>query len=156
MYKNNIDSKLLEELDAKLREDEIQKVVAGAVISFTDGKILLLERTPNEFKGGLVELPSGGVDQGETIIDGLVREIKEETGLEVFKINRYIESFDYQSSSGKKARQFNFSVSVRPGEVQINPSEHSRFYIVNPKDDELQKLNISDKTRDVIRESAKS
>lgn len=156
MYKNNIDNKLLEELDTKLKEDGIQKVVAGAVIFFPDGKILLLERTPDEFRGGLVELPSGGIDQGESVIEGLVREVKEETGLDVFEINRYLGSFDYQSSSGKKTRQFNFTVSVQPEEVIINPSEHSQFHLVNPTGDEFQGLNISEKTRDVIRKSMES
>jgi len=153
MYKNNIDKKLLDELETKLKEDGIQKVVAGAVISFSDGKILLLERTPDEFKGGLVELPSGEVDQGESVIEGLVREVKEETGLDVSKINQYLGSFDYQSSSGKKARQFNFAISVQSEEVKINPSEHSQFHLVNPISDELQGLNISEKTRDVIRKN---
>lgn len=156
MYKNNIDNKLLEELEVKLKEDGIQKVVAGAVVYSSEEKILLLERTPDEFKGGLVELPSGGVDQGESIIEGLVREVKEETGLDVSEINRYLDSFDYQSSSGKKARQFNFVVSVQSGEVKINPSEHSRFHLVNPTSDELQGLNISEKTREIIRKSVES
>jgi 8-oxo-dGTP diphosphatase len=156
MYKNNIDKKLLEELKVKLKEDGIQKVVAGAVISFLDDKILLLERTADEFKGGLVELPSGGVDQGESVIEGLAREVKKETGLDVSEINRYLGSFDYQSSSGKKARQFNFAVSVQSGEVKINPSEHSRFHLVNPTSNEFQGLNILEKTREVIRRSLNS
>jgi len=156
MYKNNINNKLLEELEIKLKEDGIQKVVAGAVIFFSDEKILLLERTPDEFKGGLVELPSGGVDQGESIIDGLVREVKEETGLNVSEINRYLGNFDYQSSSGKKTRQFNFAISAQSEKVKINPSEHSQFYLVNPTSDELQGLNISEKSREVIRKSVES
>ena len=156
MYKNNIDNKLLEELEVKLKEDGIQKVVAGAVISFPSEKILLLERTLDEFKGGLIELPSGGVDQGESIIEGLVREVKEETGLDVSEINRYLGSFDYQSSSGKKARQFNFAVSVQSGEVKINPSEHSRFHLVNTTSNELQELNVSKKTREIIQKSGGS
>ena len=151
MYNNNISDELSDEFDSKIKDDGIQKVVAGAVISFSDGKILLLERTPDEFKGGLVELPSGGINQSESIIDGLTREIKEETGLDVSEIDRYLGYFDYHSSSGKKARQFNFAVSVKSGEVKVNPSEHSKFYLVEPTVEELQKLNISEKTKEVIR-----
>ena len=155
MYKNNIDNKLLEALDVKLKEDGIQKVVAGAVIFFSNGKILLLERTSDEFKGGLVELPSGGVNYGESVIEGLVREVKEETGLDVSEINRYLGSFDYQSFSGKKARQVNFAISIQYGEVKINPAEHSQFYLVNPTDDKLQALNVSKKTIEIIRKASK-
>jgi 8-oxo-dGTP diphosphatase len=153
MYTNNIDNKLLEDVDAKLKGDGIQKVVAGAVIFFRDGKILLLERIPEEFKGGLVELPSGGVDLGESIIDGLVREVKEETGLEVTEINRYIGSFDYQSSSGKKTRQLNFAISVQSENVRISPLEHSQFHIVDPNGEDFQALKISEETKRVIHKS---
>lgn len=153
MFLSHINSNIIKELLNNLKDDGIQKVIAGAVIRFDDGKILLLERTPEEFKGGLVELPSGGVEKGENVIDGLAREIKEETGLEVESIDKYIGSFDYQSSSGKKVRQLNFVVSVKPGEVKINPSEHSQFYIADPKSESFQKLNISEKTKKVIRKS---
>ncbi|MEI6627509.1 MAG: NUDIX hydrolase [bacterium] len=156
MYKNNIGSEFLEELNIKLREDGVQKVVAGAVVYFHDGSILLLERAPKEFKGGLVELPSGVVELGESIIDGLAREIKEETGLEISEIKRYIGSFDYQSSSGRKTRQFNFIVSVDSNDVRINPLEHSKFYIVSPVSDKIQKLKISEKTRGIIQKSFES
>lgn len=153
MYKNNINVKLLEELDNKLKKDGIRKVVVGAVVFFQDGNILLLKRIPEEFRGGTVELPSGVVESGESIIDGLIREVKEETGLEISEIKRYIGSFDYQSSSGKKTRQFNFAISVHSGNVRINSSEHSQFYIVNPAREELHALNISKKTKDIIRKS---
>lgn len=153
MYTNHVDNKLLEGISKKLKEDNIQKIVAGAVISFHDGSILLLERVPDEFKGGLIELPSGGVESDEAILDGLAREIKEETGLEVSEIKRYIGSFDYQSSSGKKTRQLNFAVSVCSDKVQVNLSEHSRFYIINPVSEKLQELNISEKTRGIIQKS---
>ena len=80
----------------------------------------------------------------------MVREIKEETGLEVAQIQKYIGHFDYQSSSGKKSRQLNFIVTVNPGQIKINPSEHSQYYVVNPASDDFKGLNISEKTRGII------
>lgn len=153
MYKNNINNEILNDLVSELDEAGIQKVVAGAVVFFQDGNILLLERIPEEFKGGLVELPSGVVELGESIIDGLVREVGEETGLEIFEIKQYIGSFDYKSSSGKQTRQFNFAVSVQSNDVKINPSEHSQFYIIDPTSEKLQALNISKKTKVIIQNS---
>jgi len=150
MYKNNIGDDILSELNKGILEDKIQKIVAGAVIRRKDGSILLLERNLLEFKGGLIELPSGGVKIGETIIDCLIREVKEETSLDVSEIKKYLGSFDYQSSSGRATRQFNFAVSVNPGDVKINPSEHSKFYTVNPTDEDWKKLNISPNTREII------
>ena len=53
-------------------------VAAGGIIFNSDGKTLLVK---NPRKGW--EFPGGIVEQGETILQGLLREIKEETGLQV-------------------------------------------------------------------------
>jgi 8-oxo-dGTP diphosphatase len=135
--------------------DGIEKYVAGAYIMH-DGHLLLLQRSGTEdFLPDLIELPSGGVDPGETIIDGLVREIFEETGLVIHSVDRYINSFDYISGSGKKARQFNFTVTiVEPYKVVLNPAEHVDFFWVKPTAQDLEPhFNLSDKTRKTILEA---
>jgi hypothetical protein len=48
--------------------DGIQKIVVGAVIKYNN-KCLCVKRVSDDFMGGLVELPSGGKDQGEGIIE---------------------------------------------------------------------------------------
>ncbi|MFG1923254.1 NUDIX hydrolase [Cryptosporangium sp. NPDC048952] len=72
------------------------KHVVGAVIADTGGKILLLRRAAEDYLGGLWELPSGGVDDGETLTEALHREVYEETGLTVTAIEAYLGHFDYQ------------------------------------------------------------
>jgi 8-oxo-dGTP diphosphatase len=138
-------NELLEQLKNKAQEDDIQKIVAGAVI-ILDNKILLLERANGEFKEGLIELPSGGVNDNETIIQGLIREVKEETGLKVISVTDYLGYFDYLSKSGRKTRQFNFKVITEPGEIKINPIEHSRFLISN----DFNGLNISEEVKKIL------
>ena len=88
----------------KTQIDGIQKVVVGAIVTL-NGEILLVKRNNNDFMGGLVELPSGGIDNNEHILDALQRELLEETGLTVTRVIKYIDSFNYTSGSGKKARQ---------------------------------------------------
>lgn len=138
--------KLLEQLKNKAREDYIQKIVVGAVIVFETNKILFLERAAGEFKEGLIELPSGGVNNDETIIQGLIREVREETGLDVASVTDYLGCFDYLSKSGHKTRQFNFKVITEPGEIKINPLEHSRFLISS----DLNGLNISKEVKKIL------
>jgi 8-oxo-dGTP diphosphatase len=53
----------------------------------------------------------------------LVREMHEETGLEVSEIGDFLGSFHYTSGSGKKSRQFNFVVSVAATEP-VTLTEH--------------------------------
>ncbi len=54
-------------------------VVAGVV--YHQGRILITQRKPEGFLGGLWEFPGGKIQEGESPADACVREIKEETGV---------------------------------------------------------------------------
>lgn len=56
--------------------------VAAVVLMEIDGKLVLVRRA-NEPGIGLWSFPSGYVDRGEAVEDAAVREVKEETGLDV-------------------------------------------------------------------------
>lgn len=151
MLSSPINPRLLAKLLDDCQNDGIQKIVAGAVIIFKNNQILLLERAAGEFKAGLIELPSGGVNDSETIIEGLIREVKEETNLDVLNVTDYLGFFDYLSSTGRKTRQLNFSVITEPGEIQINPIEHASYIMLEPTNHNLQNLNISEQTKMVVK-----
>jgi len=116
---------LLEELNAEAERDGVQQLVVGAVVQH-DGKVLLLQRPDDDFMGGIFELPSGKVEAGEPLDTALMREVKEESGLDVAAIRDYLGSFDYTSGSGKKSRQFNFAVDVAAPEP-IELQEHDAY-----------------------------
>ena len=64
-----------------------------AIIPFPGNKILLIKRNTIPFKGYWA-LPGGRMEQGETIEQTIVREVKEETGLDVTivrKVGEYVE-----------------------------------------------------------------
>jgi 8-oxo-dGTP diphosphatase len=66
---------------------------ATAIIPFPGSKILLIKRNTVPFKG-YWGLPGGRMDPGETTEQTIVREAKEETGLDVEivrKIGEYVE-----------------------------------------------------------------
>ncbi len=54
-------------------------VAVSAVVANERGEILLQKRTDNELWG----LPGGAMDLGESVSQAVVREVREETGLEV-------------------------------------------------------------------------
>ena len=57
-------------------------VVAG-VLYDKSGRILIAQRKEKSMLGGLWEFPGGGVEDGESIPDCIVRELHEELGLAV-------------------------------------------------------------------------
>jgi 8-oxo-dGTP diphosphatase len=67
---------------------------ATAIIPFPENKILLIKRNTLPFVGYWA-LPGGRMDPGETVEQTILRECKEETGLDVIvtcKVGEYIES----------------------------------------------------------------
>jgi 8-oxo-dGTP diphosphatase len=64
-----------------------------ALVPYPDNKILLIKRNTIPFKGYWA-LPGGRMDPGETVEQTIVREVKEETGLDVIivrKVGEYVE-----------------------------------------------------------------
>ncbi|MGC8533763.1 MAG: NUDIX hydrolase [Candidatus Parvarchaeum sp.] len=137
---------LLNQLTEKARKEGIERFVVGAVIAI-NGKVLILRRTKEDFMGGIYELPSGKVEQEETLEQALYREIKEETGLNIKEILSYIKSFDYESASGKKTRQFNFLVVTKEGDIKIS-EEHDDYKLIGKN--EVNSYNITDNVKEVI------
>ncbi len=129
------EKKLVTEADAA----GIERFVVGALLVKED-RVLLLKRKPDDFMGGIFELPSGKVEPGESLLEALAREVREETALEIRKVKRYLGSFDYPSGSGKPTRQFNFLAEPAAGNPQVNNQEHDEFLWAGPED----KVTVSD------------
>jgi 8-oxo-dGTP diphosphatase len=54
--------------------------VSGAI--FRDGRVLIVRRA-QPLANGLYTLPGGGVELGETLEQAVIREVREETGLDI-------------------------------------------------------------------------
>jgi A/G-specific adenine glycosylase len=57
--------------------------VAAAVTTRADGRVLVAQRNTDDMLGGLWEFPGGKREDGETLPECLVREMREELGVEV-------------------------------------------------------------------------
>lgn len=58
-------------------------LVVAAALTDTEGRVLVAQRPADKQHGGLWEFPGGKVEPGETPVDALVRELREELGIEV-------------------------------------------------------------------------
>jgi 8-oxo-dGTP diphosphatase len=65
------------------------EVVAGALFDGS-GRVLIAQRPPGKALAGRWEFPGGKLDAGETPFAGLVRELREELGVEVHSARRLL------------------------------------------------------------------
>jgi 8-oxo-dGTP diphosphatase len=146
-----IDIDLIEQdLKKESNKKNITRLLVGAaVLNDNKDSILLLKRSPNEFMPLLEELPSGKIKKNETFKHALSRELLEETSLEMNKILKYLNYFDYHSQSGMLTRQFNFLITVKKlSPIILSNQEHCayRWHNIN---------NLNEKVTDSINELIK-
>lgn len=86
------------------------------------------------------ETPGGRLEVGEEIVNGLKREIEEETGLSV-KILFPFNAFSANVGQENSIVGINYLVEYNGGEIKIDTNEHSNYQWVNISD--IRKLKDS-------------
>ncbi|MEV0530849.1 NUDIX hydrolase [Kitasatospora sp. NBC_00085] len=124
--------------------DGIERFGAGCLVR-DRGRILLLRRKQGDCMAGQYELPSGGVEPGESVEEAALRETLEECGLAV-TITGYLGSVDYTNRKGQRGRQYAFTATA-PSTEPIILSEHDDFIWARPN---ALPPNVSDAVRGLI------
>lgn len=93
----------------------IHRIIVSALIFSKDDKLLMCKRNP---KGGGVyidcwQIPGGGVDKDETKIQTLIREIREEIGIDILKAKINPVDYKYSGESEKTLRNTKERVFVK-------------------------------------------
>jgi len=99
---------------------------ANVIVVNDDGAILLIRRTDN----GNLALPGGGMDLGESITQAAVREVKEETGLDVeitglvgiYTNPRHLIEY---TSDGEVRQEFSVVFTARPTGGTLTTSDEA-------------------------------
>ena len=119
-----------------------------AIIYNNEDKILILHRTskapsnPNNW-----DLPGGDLDYGEDVVTGIIREIKEETGL----ICKEIKPFDVESHIGENGEfwvTIAYKCKYESGNIKLS-FEHDKFKWI--KKEEFLKYKTADKIKRFIK-----
>lgn len=100
-------------------------VAVGAVVRRSDGAILLIKRGDN----GLWALPGGAQDLGESTTEAVVREVREETGIQVrvtglvgiYSDPRHVVAYD----DGEVRQEFSIVFKAEPIGGEPRPSAES-------------------------------
>ncbi len=107
-------------------------VAVVGVVKFKD-KILLLKRNfSRRTSPGKWQVVSGTLEAGEAAEDCVLREVKEETGLEG-KIEKTGKIFECEDNYGNWII-IPFSVSVNSDKINIEPKEHTEYKWILPEE----------------------
>lgn len=106
----------------------ITSCAVGGFIFHPVRGLLLIRRAIGEAAfPGYWEVPGGGVEApptDATLLDAVVREVWEETGLKVTRLLRCFGCVEFQGRSGRWWRKWNFEVEAEEGEVKLEEREH--------------------------------
>ncbi len=106
-------------------------VAVGLVFNERE-QILIAQRTPQQEQGGLWEFPGGKLEAAETVGEALIRELKEEVGIDVLDFTQ-LETVDYAYGT-KKVRLFVCRITAFSGEARGCEGQAIRWVVL----DELQ------------------
>ncbi len=101
-------------------------------------RVLVQDRIKS-WKG--ISFPGGHIEDGESIVESTIREIKEETGLIISNLEPCGIIYWYNTETGEKYFVFNYRTEVFSGELLEKTDEGKVFWV--DKDD-LLKLNLAD------------
>ncbi len=62
---------------------DVRVIEVSAGLVFHEGKLLITQRRPEDHLGGFWEFPGGKRESGESFVECLVRELREELGIDV-------------------------------------------------------------------------
>lgn len=134
----------------------VQKVIVGGIL-IHNKKALIIKRSENdEAFPGLWEIPSGKKEQFEEPVLALIREVKEEVGIDV-TVKNPVGVFSFKVEKLHELRdstQINFLVKSNNDNIEVKlSSEHSEFAWVDLLT--IGDFNISKETRKNIETALK-
>lgn len=112
-----------------------QQIITACALIYKAGKVLVTKRADTKaFLPGEFELPGGHINFGETLEEGLKREILEELHIEL-EVGNPIYAFTYIRNGNKHVVDINFFATLKPNQkIKLNPSDHSQYRWVTEKE----------------------
>lgn len=128
--------------DWHMKPDEFHMSVTGAVRDL-QGRYLIQQRAADkEWGAGWWELPGGGVLAGETLDEAVIREVREETGLDVSGAEGglvfYYKRENHEAQNNYFMNIYRFDLDFKPEDVTVQVEEVDGFKLATV--DEIREI----------------
>ncbi|MEZ0344356.1 MAG: NUDIX domain-containing protein [Caldimicrobium sp.] len=110
------------------------RVVAGLIVD--KGKLFLVKRPEGKRDGGLFEFPGGKVEEGESLIEALKRELFEELGIKAKEV-KFLD-IEKEEKEDLIIEIHLFWIKDYEGEIVLKEAKEGGFYRVS----QALKLNL--------------
>ncbi|MGC5010871.1 NUDIX domain-containing protein [Streptosporangium sp. DT93] len=103
------------------------RCVVGAVLVNPLGEVFLQRRAPHvRLFPGCWDIVGGHVEEGETLCAALAREIEEETGWRLVRVDGMVDVFDWNGGDGERKREIDVLATVE-GDLTRPRIERDKF-----------------------------
>lgn len=107
-------------------------VAAHALVENEDGRILITKRSSlNDYMPLKWDIPGGTVEVGETVEEALIRELLEETQLNVLPIRPIYAYSNLSQIPNRQTVQIIYLCKYLSGDIVLNPEEHNEYKWIN-------------------------
>lgn len=130
-----------ETLQEKVNENRKRELTVLCLIH-KNGRYLLQDRIKNDWKG--YTLPGGHIEPGESIVDAVIREMQEETGLTI----RHPHLCGVKQFPLEEGRYIVFLFETEEFEGDLRSSEEGTMHWIDER--ELSKVNLVEDFEDLI------
>lgn len=121
-----------------------RRLAVGAVVVSRDGRVLVIRRGKPPGLGNW-SIPGGKVEPGESLAEAVVREVREETGLDV-KVERHLETYEMCTANYRIEEHLCTPIDDAAPLVAGDDAAEARWAEVA----ELASLGVSEDARAVI------
>ena len=144
----------MEKKTIKLDKPVIEHIIiATGILKYKDKYLVVKRSEDDDFMPGAWEFPGGNINPGETIEDGLRRELKEEIGFYLYneekKVINYSEEIKQKKGKITHVIELDFLINCINDNFPIKLSDEHYDYQWVEKDSDLLDEFIKNKIKDI-------
>ena len=105
------------------------KVEVAACFIHVEDQVLFLKRQPHKTEGDMWGIPGGRLEKGESAQEAVIREIQEETSLELSSplIKSFGKVYIRYTHVDFIYHMFEYRLKEFPAQIKIDPIEHTEY-----------------------------